>query len=213
MAVGGTGAEAGPTRAVIEKFFSSPFHPWYKKRMLTQAIRTCHPLKSTILIIAAALFTLLLSNSVSAAGAEPEHLRESASHILENVIRGVFEGDFGLYARDFSPAMKKTQDRETFLRLQSKLQRALGKLKSIEYLGSYRQLGEIITLFKGRFSKEKNDVLIKLVLQDHQGNFKATGLWFDAPSLEKWYRLGLNAVDQPVTVGEGLTATMDGFEE
>ena len=55
----------------------------------------------------------------------------------------------------------------------------------MEYLGSYKQLGQIITLFKGHFSKEKDDVLIKLVLEPHDGEFKVTGLWFDAPSLEK----------------------------
>lgn len=81
--------------------------------------------------------------------------------------------------------MKQAQDREAFLLLQRSLQKHLGKLKSVEYLGSYKQLGQIITLFKANFIKEKDDVLIKLVLEDKNGEFRVTGLWFDAPSMEK----------------------------
>ena len=44
--------------------------------------------------------------------------------------------------------MKKAQSRETFLDLQKRLQKKLGKFKSMEYLGYYEQYGKIITLFK-----------------------------------------------------------------
>jgi Zn-dependent protease with chaperone function len=153
--------------------------------MHSQAIRTHNPLKSMIFIVAAALLGMLVFAPVSAENNDPEYLRESASRMLGSLIQSVFEGDFTSYTRDFSPAMKKAQDREAFLLLQRNLQKSLGKLKTMEYLGSYRQLGENITLFKGRFSKEKDDVLIKLVLEEHGGEYQVTGLWFDAPSLEK----------------------------
>ena len=55
----------------------------------------------------------------------------------------------------------------------------------MEYFGLYVQRGNTITLFKARFSREKDDVLIKLVLEGVEQELRVTGLWFDSPSLDK----------------------------
>ena len=55
----------------------------------------------------------------------------------------------------------------------------------MEYLGFYEQYGKIITLFKARFTKEKEDVLIKLVFDSKEREPLIDGLWFDSPSLVK----------------------------
>jgi hypothetical protein len=142
-------------------------------------------LKSRAYIFAAVFLAGLASAAFAAGTKDPETLQTSALNILENILQGTSQGDYNLYARNFSSIMKQAQDREAFLLLQRNLQRHLGKLNSVEYLGFYRQLGQIITLFKANFSKEKDDVLIKLVLEDKNGEFRVTGLWFDAPSMEK----------------------------
>jgi hypothetical protein len=153
--------------------------------MHSQAVHTLHLLKSTLCIVAALFLVIWGSASSGAESNDPALLQKSATRILENIIQSVFEGDYALYTHDFSAMMKKTQDRDAFLLLQRNLQKALGKFKSVEYLGSYQQVGQIITLFKGHFTKEKDDVLIKLVLEEDGRAFRVTGLWFDAPSLEK----------------------------
>lgn len=142
-------------------------------------------LKSRTYILVAVFLAVLASASSAVGRDDPEFLQTSALNIFENIIQGTSQGDYDLFTRNFSPMMKQAQDREAFLLLQRNLQKNLGKLKSVEYLGSYRQLGQIITLFKANFSKEKDDVLIKLVLEERNGEFKVTGLWFDAPSMEK----------------------------
>ena len=81
--------------------------------------------------------------------------------------------------------MKQSQTRENFLDLQRSLQKAVGKFQSLEYLGFYSQYGNLITLFKARFSKDKDDVLIRLVMEGYGDDSKITGLWFDSPALEK----------------------------
>jgi len=99
-------------------------------------------------------------------------------------MEGVTEGDYEKYTKDFSDTMRKSTDRESFLQLQSNLRKTLGKFQSMEYLGFYVQEKQLIALFKARFSKEKDDVLVNLVLDGHKAP-KVTGLWFDAPSLRK----------------------------
>ncbi len=113
----------------------------------------------------------------------PENLKAQATEILQGVIEGLLEGDYSLYTSRFSDNMKKGVSREAFLDLQKNLQKKLGKFKSMEYLGFYVQYGNVVTLFKARFSKEREDVLIKLVLDVKKSAPVVAGLWLDAPSL------------------------------
>jgi len=138
------------------------------------------------------LFLLVLVLSLSPTFGEPaersghaEQIRDQATAALERIMQAISEGDYGLYTRDFSKQMKDSQDRESFLQLQSNLQRSLGKFKSMEFLGFYVQYGGTIVLFKARFSKEKEDVLIRLVLDRKKSPPQVTGLWLDSPALEK----------------------------
>jgi hypothetical protein len=139
----------------------------------------------------AVLLGALLVLSAPGPRQEPEEEERSdrimvdATGLLQGIIKGISDGDYDRYARRFSPVMKKAQSRETFLELQKRLQRKLGRFKSMEYLGYYVQYGKIITLFKARFSKEKEDVLIKLVFNSKERNPLVAGLWFDSPSLAK----------------------------
>jgi len=118
-------------------------------------------------------------------GGDSEQIKDQATAALERIMQAISEGDYVLYTRDFSKQMKDSQGREPFLQLQSNLQRSLGKFKSVQYLGSYVQYGSTIALFKARFSKEKEDVLIRLVLNRKKSPPHITGLWFDSPALEK----------------------------
>lgn len=115
----------------------------------------------------------------------PDTTKEEATTILQQIIRGISEGDYAMFNRHFSKVMKATQPRENFLLLQKGIQKSLGKFKSLDYLGYYVQGGNRIALFKARFSKEKDDVLVRLVLDAKGPEAKVSGLWFDAPSLEK----------------------------
>ncbi len=112
-------------------------------------------------------------------------IKHSASEVLKNMFAGLAQGDFSKYSRDFAPDMKASQTRETFLALQKKIQTSLGKLKSLNYLGSYSQGGNVINLFKANFTKDKDDVLIKLVMDGRKSNPVVTGFWLDSPALEK----------------------------
>ncbi|MBI4963804.1 MAG: DUF3887 domain-containing protein [Desulfomonile tiedjei] len=131
--------------------------------------------------------TFFLSGPVTAAemSGDTEQVKDRATAVLEGMMRAIAEGDYAQYTRDFSKQMKDSQNRESFLQLQSNLQRGLGKFKSMEYLGFYIQYGGTVTLFKARFGKEKEDVLIRLVLDRKKSPPQVTGFWFDSPSLEK----------------------------
>jgi hypothetical protein len=117
-------------------------------------------------------------------GKETKNVSEPLE-ILKGIIEGIFSGDYDLYSRYFSESMRASQKREDFLHLQKNLQKKLGKMLSLDALGFYVQRGNFITLFKAKFSKDKDDVLIKLVLEEHGPDPRVAGLWFDSPVLEK----------------------------
>jgi hypothetical protein len=118
-------------------------------------------------------------------GEDGDSTDEEASKIVKDIIKGISEGDYQLYIRDFAKKLKKAQSRETFLFLQRRIQKRLGKLRSVECLGHYVQSGNRITLFKARFRKDKDDVLIKLVLRGKGPDLRVTGIWFDSPRLSE----------------------------
>ncbi|MBM4326278.1 MAG: hypothetical protein FJ118_03855 [Deltaproteobacteria bacterium] len=104
---------------------------------------------------------------------------------MKGIIEGLAQGDYTVYSVRFSSAMKSAQNRTMFLQFKTNVRKNLGSPQSVEYLGSYEQEGNTITLFKARFSKEKDDVLIKLVLDRATPDAQVTGLWFEAPSLSR----------------------------
>jgi hypothetical protein len=116
---------------------------------------------------------------------DPEQIKIHATTLIEDIIQGISDGDYSLYSGHFSKPMKESQTRENFLELQRSLQKTIGKFQSLQYLGFYAQHGNIITLFKARFSKDKDDVVIRLVTEGYAADSKVTGLWFDSPALEK----------------------------
>ncbi len=130
------------------------------------------------------------SKSVSSPAAKTAELgshqtQTYATKMLNEIIEGISEGDYNKYTRNLSPEMRKFQTRQVFLELQKKLQKNLGKLQTLTYLGFYDQLGKRLGLFKARFEKDKDDALITIVLEVKDKEPKASGLWFDAPALEK----------------------------
>jgi hypothetical protein len=112
-------------------------------------------------------------------------LAAEAPDVLNGIMNGLAEGDYDLYSRDFSQTLRREISREDFLTLQRKIQKRLGKMKILDRLGHYVQQGEVIVLFKARFGKERDDVVIKVVLDGKQPGPVVTGLWFDCPALAK----------------------------
>lgn len=55
----------------------------------------------------------------------------------------------------------------------------------MEYLGYYSQGPYTMVLFKAKFKKDEDDVLITLVSDRESAEPKVSGLWLDSPALEK----------------------------
>lgn len=117
--------------------------------------------------------------------AADDKLRKRYTEILGDIVKGIYEGDYTKFSRNLSEQMRAAQTRQSFLQLQNKVQTNLGKLSSMEYLGYYSQGPYTMVLFKAKFKKEQDDVLITLVSDRDAAEPKVSGLWLDSPALEK----------------------------
>jgi hypothetical protein len=114
-----------------------------------------------------------------------DKIKEVSTAALDSILKGIATKNYDLYAKDFSNKMKAAQDREHFLKLCEKVDGSLGELKSLQYLGYFVQEDDIISLFKAGFSKNDDDVLIRLVLDSKNQKEQVAGLWFDSPKIKK----------------------------
>ena len=101
-----------------------------------------------------------------------------AEPILNTLLTGFNDGNYGLYARDFDATLKDAIPEKKFSQVRGDILKKLGKYQSRTYLGSLKQGNFSVVLWKGRFSASDGDVLIKLVLSKRGDKAQVTGLWF-----------------------------------
>jgi len=107
-------------------------------------------------------------------------VQAEAQPILDNLMAGLRGNSYEKYSRDFNAALKKAMpDEAAFRKTASELWAKLGSPQSHAYLGSLKKGDATVTLWKGSFSKIKDDVLIKLTLVKEGGKTRVGRLYFE----------------------------------
>ncbi len=127
------------------------------------------------------LVAALLSWSPAAAaviGQNAQEVQALANPILDTVLTGFNDGNYGLYAKYFDDTLKDAIPEKKFQQVRAEILKKLGKYQSRTYLGYLTQRNSTVTLWRGRFSASDDDVLIKLVLSTRGDKIQVMGLWF-----------------------------------
>jgi hypothetical protein len=101
-----------------------------------------------------------------------------ADPILDGVLKGLHEGDYDLYSQNFDDTLKDVISKKKFLQTRSSISKSIGTYETRSYLGYLQKGKTTVVLWKGRFAKSADDVLIKLVLSRRGDRTKVLGLWF-----------------------------------
>jgi hypothetical protein len=101
-----------------------------------------------------------------------------ADPILDGVLKGLHEGDYDLYSQNFDNTLKDLISKKKFLQTRSSILKSIGTYESRSYLGYLQKGKTTMVLWKGKFAKSADDVLIKLVLSRRGDQTKVLGLWF-----------------------------------
>lgn len=126
-----------------------------------------------------AVLLLALSPAVAAVvGQNDKEVRAIADPILETVLKGFNDGNYALYSQYFDATMKDAMPEQKFQEVRGDILKKLGEYQSRSYLGHQTKDNFTVVLWNGRFSKSKDDVMIKLVLSKRDDKVEAAGLWF-----------------------------------
>ena len=106
-----------------------------------------------------------------------QEIKTVADPLLDNILDGFKYDKYTQYSRDFDPALKVAGSRTKFFKVSRHIRTSLGNYLHREYMGSLLKGDMIVVLWKGKFDKTKNDVLIKLVIKKQGGRYVVTGLW------------------------------------
>jgi hypothetical protein len=111
-------------------------------------------------------------------GQDNPQVQAVADPILDGILQGFKEGDYDLYSQYFDDTLKDVISKKKFLQTRSSILKSIGEYQSRSYLGFLQKGKTTVVLWKGRFAKSADDVLIKLVLSRRGDQTKVLGLWF-----------------------------------
>jgi hypothetical protein len=101
-----------------------------------------------------------------------------AEPILETVLKGLNEGEYEVYCQYFDDTLKRVVSPKNFAQVRGNILKSIGDYESRSYLGYLEKGKTTVVLWKGKFAKSTDDVLIKLVLSRQGDQIKVSGLWF-----------------------------------
>lgn len=111
-------------------------------------------------------------------GQNDQEVQAAAEPLLDNILAGFRESNYQLYARDFDNTLKELITKEKFSQTRKQILDKIGNYKSRIYLGFLTRGKTTQVLWKGRFDRTGEDVLIKLTLSRRGERNLVLGLYF-----------------------------------
>jgi hypothetical protein len=124
-------------------------------------------LKQTGLV--AVLLVLAWMSSLNAATNGP-----STERTLDTLLTAIATNNYDVLVANAAPALKTRITKETFAQVSAQLSPRLKKGYKLEYLGSLKQQGVKVLLWKITYTDGGDDMLARLVIQEN----KVAGFWF-----------------------------------
>lgn len=111
-------------------------------------------------------------------GQDNREVQAVADPILDTVLKGFKEGNYGIYSQYFDDTLKEAITAKKFSQVRDQILKSIGAYESRSYLGYLQKGKTTVVLWKGKFAAGADDVLIKLVLSRRGDQTKVLGLWF-----------------------------------
>ena len=133
---------------------------------------------ASLLLIGILLGFPALPAAAEVIGDRDAQVQAVADPSLDTVLKGFDSGNYGLYSQNFDDTLKDVISEKKFSQVRSSILKTIGKYESRTYLGFLQKGKTTLVLWKGRFSRSADDVLIKLVLSRRGDKVQVLGLWF-----------------------------------
>lgn len=104
-------------------------------------------------------------------------VKNIATPILDNILKGITNNDYAVFSRDFDSQMQKSVPARQFKITCDQIFYKYGKYKFKQYMCYYNQQKMTVVLYKAKFDKSIDDVLIKLAVTRDKNKYLVTGFW------------------------------------
>jgi hypothetical protein len=122
--------------------------------------------------------SLMGSATADVIGTQDKAVQAIAEPMLDTILEGFATNDYAKYSKDFDPTLKETISDKRFLDVDRQIESSIGNFSSRQYLGFLTKGKMTVVLWKAKFDKSNDDVLIKLVVSKRGDKYLVTGLWF-----------------------------------
>jgi len=112
-------------------------------------------------------------------GVNDSQVRAVADPMLDSILDGLKEDNYWKYSRNFDDTLKKSISEERFSEIRGQIEGKIGNCLYREYLGYLNREKMTIVLWRAKFDKSDNDIMIKLTVSKINDQNLVTGLWFE----------------------------------
>lgn len=114
-----------------------------------------------------------------------DQVRKYADPITESILLGMNRNNYSKYSEHFDQTMKNTVPEAVFNETNNLIKSKIGDYASKEFWKVESKGQYTIVYYKAKFTKEPENVTVKVVFQEIMENAKVSGLWLDSPKLRK----------------------------
>lgn len=129
----------------------------------------------SFLLLCFAVFTSLSQEVVAETDGEIQAIAEP---LLDNLLDAFKENDYSKYSRDLDDSLKSIVSEKKFIEADKRTEAIFGNCQLRKYLGFLKKSNMTVVLWKAKFDKVEDDILIKLAMLKKGGRYLITGLWF-----------------------------------
>ena len=137
------------------------------------------------ILILAVILILTISFGCTKGVANVDEVRKYSDPMTENLLVGLYDVDYEKFSKDFDDEMKGAIPKESFGEFVSQIKEGLGEYvtDSKEYLNVTREDEFTIVYYKAEYANESTkrveDVKVKVVFREVNGEMKIAGLWYE----------------------------------
>lgn len=111
--------------------------------------------------------------------------QSSVDAMTEGMLQGFNADNYTKFSEYFDQKMKGSFSEEKFETVNRDIKEKIGNYISKEFVAAENKDEYKIFIYKGKFDKESNDVIIRTVVSDNDGSLRVSGFWLDSPNLRK----------------------------
>lgn len=112
-----------------------------------------------------------------------EQVRAYADPVTENILVAMNENSYTKYSEHFDATMKNALPEAVFHENNALITSKIGTYVSKEFWKVESKNQYTTVYYKATFTQEPDDVIVKVVFQEIEGEMKVSGLWLDSPKL------------------------------